>query len=171
MNNDEYANMAKKSKSSQSPKVKVRGTLSVVLSREDNDFFRDYRYTQIMTTHNTELSLVDTIDQFFDIFREEYDKVSSMDFNDKEKSRVAKEIRTSLNIRTKDLDLLKKHKLDCVLRTSNIEFTLTQALQHVFDVVRQRVKREGYELLHRPEIVREAEINNRYTNKRIRNLE
>ncbi|MCH5305598.1 MAG: hypothetical protein J1E79_03870 [Rikenella sp.] len=159
--------MAKRTESTKKSASKIRGTFSVVLTREDNDLLRDYRYTQIMRTHNTELSLVDITDQFFDIFREEYknNRLSSVEFRDSEKAAVVKEFRTVLGIRTEDFDLLKQYKLDHILHTGNIEFTMTQAIQHVFEVVRQKLKAQGYALMSRPEIVRNAEIRKRNHSK------
>lgn len=164
---DKSIGMAQKSKSKKSPLLKERGTLSIVLSRKDNDLLRDYRYTQIMRSHNTELTLMDVLDEILDVFRAEYDseKASSIVPEEIDKENAVKEIRTVFSIRQKDLELLKQYKIDRILATGDIGFSLSKAMMCAFEIFRQTLNARGYELTSRPQIVRLAEVKKRSSHK------
>ena len=147
--------MPRKSVAQQINPPKSRVQLSFMLSKEDNDLVRDYRFTQIMTTQNTELSLSDVIDDVFAAFREYLEKptviIPREDISGKRDYRVV------FYIRQEDADLLKEFRLKKILSTQNVNFSLTGAMGQILDVFRRTLKQRNYELMSRPDIVRAAE--------------
>lgn len=140
---------------------KERGTLSVILTYEDNELLRNYRYTQIMRTQNIEFCMIDVIDDAFNVFKNTINKTTSFPLfkiGIPGNASLANAHQTVLSIKHEDLEYLRKYRYNYILQTGNIAFTLNQAMMQVFEIFRQDLKSRDYELMNRPEIVRQAEI-------------
>lgn len=149
--------------------ARSRVQLSFMLSKEDNDLVRDYRFTQIMTTQNTELSLSDVIDDVFAAFREYLEKPTVI--IPREDISGKRDYRAVFYLRQEDTDLLKEFRLKKILSTQNVNFNMTAAMGQILDVFRHTLKQRGYELMSRPDIVRAAESQISRKNKKVQSSE
>lgn len=139
-----------------SPRNRVQ--FSCVLSEADNDLIRDYRFTQIMTLKNTELTLADVVDEIFISFRAYLDNPSVIS---PRRSAEKNECRMVLSMRAEDYELLKEFRLKKVLTTQDINISMTSVFCQLLDIFRQTLKDRGDILMSRPSVVRDAEVRKR----------
>lgn len=135
-----------------SPKNRIQ--FSCVLSESDNNLVRDYRFTQIMTTRNTELTLSDVIDNVFASFRDYLNNPAVITSRESAKKN---EYRLVFSMRTEDYALLKEYRLKKILTTQDVNLSMAGAFSQILDIFRQTLKSSGYELMSRPSVVRESE--------------